>query len=97
MVEPSALTLTIATDVVGVITALIEMPKPRPRFTTPAPLSNGFDQFIRSSTWSITFSTAASLMIVPVACGRPSRSRFLRRNSTGSSFSARAIMSVWLS
>ena len=32
------------------ITALMEMPKPRPRLTTPVPLSNGFDQFIRSST-----------------------------------------------
>ncbi len=40
---------------------------------------------------------AASCMIVPVACGRPSRRMFLRRNSSGSSLSARAIMSVWLS
>ena len=53
--------LTIATEVVGVVTALMAMAKPRPRRTTPVPLSNGCDQFMRSSTASITFSTAASL------------------------------------
>jgi hypothetical protein len=86
-----------ATEVVGVITALIAMPRPRPRRTTPVPLSNGCDHFIRSTSMSSTFSVAASFRIMPVGCGRPSRSRFLRRNSTGSIFSARAIMSVWLS
>ena len=87
-----------ATEVVGEITALMAMPKPRPRRMTPVPrLSNGFDQSMRSSTLSITFSTGASFRIWPVACWPPSRMRFLRRNSTGSIFSARAIMSVWLS
>ena len=90
------MTLTMATDVVGEITALMAMPKPRPRLTVAgAAWSNGCDQFIRSSSLSITFSIAASFRIWPVACGRPSRSRFFRRNSTGSILSARAIMSVW--
>ena len=60
-----------ATEVVGEITALIAMAKPRPRLMVGRlPRSNGCDQFIRSSTLSITFSTGASLRTVPVACGR---------------------------
>ena len=39
-----------ATDVVGVVTALMAMPKPRPRRITPVPRSNGCDQFMRSRT-----------------------------------------------
>jgi hypothetical protein len=84
-----------ATEVVGEVTALIAMAKPRPRRTTPLPLSNGRDQRMRSSTASITVSMGASSSTWPVVCSRPSRMRFLRRNSTGSSFSARAIMSMW--
>ncbi len=85
-----------ATEVVGEITALLAMAKPRPRLMWLVPLlSNGFDHSIRSSTLSITFSTGWSFRIWPVACARPSTARFFRRNSTGSIFSARAIMSVW--
>ena len=54
-------------------------------------------QFMRSARRSSTASMAASFMAVPVAWARPSRRMLLRRNSTGSSLSARAIMSVWLS
>ena len=94
---PSALTLTIATEVVGEIEALKPMAMPRPRRIVPLPRSNGAFQFMRTARRSSTASIAASFIRVPVACGRPSRKMFLRRNSTGSMPSSRAIMSVWLS
>ena len=94
---PSALSVTIATEVVGATHALKPIASPRPRRTGPAPRSNGCAQSISASMRSSTLPSAASCMTVPVACGRPSRSRFCRRNASGSSFSARAIMSVWLS
>ena len=76
----------IATDVVGATTALMAMPKPRPRRMTPVPRSNGCDHANRSKTVSSTLSNGASLMGWPVAWTPPSRSRFFRRNSAGSSF-----------
>ena len=97
LVLPSALTLTIATDVVGEIEALKPMATPRPRRTVPLPRSNGAVQFMRVATASSTSAMAASFIAVPLACGRPSRRMFLRRNSTGSMPSSRAIRSVWLS
>ncbi len=86
-----------ATEVVGEITALMAMAKPRPRLMwLLPPRSNGFDHSIRSSTLSITFSIGDVLQdLRRWRAGRPSRTRFFRRNSTGSIFSARAIMSVW--
>ena len=56
--EPSADTLTMATDVVGDVTALMAMAMPRPRLTGPLPLSNGCDQLIRSRTLSSTARAA---------------------------------------
>jgi len=47
-----------------------------------------------SSVRELIGRAAASRMTVPVACGRPSRKMFLRRNSTGSIPSSRAIRSV---
>ena len=45
---PSALTLTIATDVVGETLALKPIAMPRPRRTVPLPRSNGRSQFMRA-------------------------------------------------
>ncbi len=84
MALPSAPTLRIATEAVGEIAALSAMARPRPRLIVPLPRSNGAFQRSRSATWSRIASSGASLRMVPVACGRPSRSMFLRRNSTGS-------------
>jgi hypothetical protein len=67
MTLPSALTLTIATDVVGEIDALKPRPMPRPRFTVPAPLSKGFAQSIRSAVRSRQPEMPASFITVPVA------------------------------
>ena len=81
-------------DVVGDTQALKPMAIPRPFLTVPVPRSNGLPHSIRTEILSRTFSRAASFITVPVACGRPSRSRFLRRNSIGSMPSSRAIRSV---
>ena len=66
--EPSAETLTTATDVVGEVTALMAMATPRPRRTVPLPLSSGGDEFIRSRALSSTDSRGASSISRPVAC-----------------------------
>ena len=97
VVLPSAPTLTIATDVVGATEALKPIAMPRPRRLTPLPRSNGALQFIFAASVSSTRSIAASRITVPLEWVRPSRRMFLRRNSTGSMPSARAIRSVWLS
>ena len=77
--------------------ALKPMAIPRPRRLVSVPRSNGRSHCMRVARRSSTKSSAASRISVPVACGRPSRSRFLRRISSGSIFNSRAIMSVWLS
>ena len=51
--------------------------------------SKGLPHSRSEAVRSSTFSMAASRITVPVACGRPSRSRFLRRNSIGSMPSSR--------
>ena len=82
---PSALTLTMATEVVGEITALMAMREAAAAFDDArAAVERLPTSRIRSATWSSTASSGASLRMVPVACGRPLRSTFLRRNSTGS-------------
>ena len=91
---PSPPMLTIAIDVVGAIEALKPTAIPRPRRMVPVPRSKGFDHSRRSASFSSTPEISASRILVPVACGRPSRRMFLRRNSSGSIPSPRAIMSV---
>ena len=86
-----------ATDVVGAITALMAIARPRPRLIGPLPRSIGFDQFSRAVIRSRMASSGASTTGVPVACGTPLRRMFFLRNATGSILSARATMSVWLS
>ncbi len=59
MVLPSAAMLTLATEVVGEITALIAIATPRPRRSVPRPRSSGFFQFSRSATRSSRVSSGA--------------------------------------
>ena len=81
---PSAFTVTIASEVVGETHALNPIAMPRPFSLCPLPRSKGCPPSRSEAVRSRTFSIAASRITVPVACGRPSRRRFLRRNSTGS-------------
>ena len=55
VVLPSAETFTIATEVVGEMTALRATANPRPRRITPLPRSNGCFQLSRSAMRSRTF------------------------------------------
>ena len=97
MTLPSALTLTMALEVVGEIDALKPIAIPRPRNFVPLPLSKGRSQPSRRAVSSSTVSNSPSFTIVPTACGRPLRNILRLRKSTGSMPSSRAMMSVWLS
>ena len=94
--NPAGATLTEAWDALGLSGGLLVVIGGSGPFGEFLPRYDAF-HLSRSTMRSSTFSMAASLRIVPVACGRPSRNRFCLRKSSGSRLSARAIMSVWLS
>src|SRR3981081_20290 len=69
VVLPSPAMVTLATEVVGEITALMATASPRPRRMVPVPRSNGLPPIIRAAACSSTLSTGPARSVLARRAG----------------------------